>query len=39
MAYLYEDSQSILNHLSSPFIADDQIKGESGDVEITKTNQ
>lgn len=42
MAYLFDDSQSILKQISEPF--EDQIKRESGsgdaaDVQVTKTKQ
>lgn len=37
MAYLFEDSQYVLNQLMAPFSAEG-VKGESNDVQVTKTN-
>lgn len=38
MAYLFDDSQYVLNQLMAPFQAEG-VKGESSDVQVTKTNQ
>lgn len=38
MAYLFDDSNSVLSQISSPFQMDG-IKGESGDVQISKMKQ